>query len=69
MSLVRHITKTFALLACLVLVSFSVGCSGDSVVAPAFEPAGAVAESPNDIMSTPKGESKIEAATYGNVGG
>jgi hypothetical protein len=69
MSLVRHITKTFALLACLVLLSSSLGCSGDSVVAPAFEPAGAAAESPKDIMSTPKGELEIQAAKFGNVGG
>ena len=65
MSRIRHIIKSFALLACLAFLFFSFGCSGDSVVAPADGPEGVNTESGYDgIDSAPDGPS---LAKYGDV--
>lgn len=55
MSRTRRFTKLFALLACLaILLCSSIGCSMDSVVAPASGPAGDATGS-SDVLSTPAG--------------
>ena len=66
MSRLRHITKSFALLACLTFLFFSFGCSGDSVVAPANGPEGA--KTGSDGISTPEGD-PIVLSEFGGVGG
>jgi len=67
MSRIRHLTKSFALLACLTFLFFSFGCSGDSVVAPAFGPGGVTTESDyDDVNSAPEGPSLSQ---FGGVNG
>lgn len=66
MSRTRHFTKLFALLACFAILLFSsIGCSMDSVVAPASGPAGDATGS-SDISSTPDGGT---STTIGDVNG
>ena len=67
MSRIRHLLKSFALLACLAFLFFSFGCSGDSVVAPADGPGGVTTESDYDgINSAPDGPNFAQG---GQVGG
>ena len=66
MSRLRHITKSFALLALLTFLFFSFGCSGDSVVAPAYGPEGVTTESgSDDVFSAPEGPSQAQGAGIG----
>ena len=68
MSRIRQITKSFALLACLTLLFFSFGCSGDSVVAPASGPEDVTAGSDyEDVSSAPEGPSLAQQGE--DVGG
>lgn len=65
MSRIRHITKSFALLACLTFLLFSIGCT-DSVVAPANGPEGVTTGSDYDgIDSAPEGPSLAQGAQVG----
>ena len=66
MSRIRHIIKSFALLACLAFLLFSIGCTS-SVVAPASGPDGVTTGSDNNgIDSTPDGPSQ---ASFGDITG
>jgi hypothetical protein len=70
MSRSRHITKSFALLACLVLLVSTLGCSGDSVVSPVDGFNGDSIESPTGSESTPKGDPQADLGNYaGDVSG
>ena len=66
MSRLRHITKTFALLAMLTFLILSFGCSADSVVAPAYGPEGITGSDSDDTFSAPEGPSQSQ---YGGVSG
>lgn len=60
MSRIRHIIRSFALIALVSCMFFSFGCSVDSVVAPASGPEGVNSES-SDVNTAPSGPSLAEA--------